>query len=70
MIIYNSTLYMAKFNPMDEGYIVSGQSDLVYSIESVLPVCDKLYHMDNGFQQMWGEIETLWGRALTNLLAV
>ena len=26
---------------MDSGYIVRWQSDLVYTIESVLPVCDK-----------------------------
>jgi len=34
---------------MDKGYIVMWQSDLVYTIESVLPVCDKPYQMNNGF---------------------
>jgi len=28
------------------------QFDLVYTIESVLPVCDKPYHMNNGCQQI------------------
>jgi len=47
---------MVNFNPIDKGYIVRLQSDLVYTIESVRPVCDKPYHMNNGFQQMWPEI--------------
>ena len=33
-------------------------------IESMLPVCDKPYHMNNGFQQTWAEIENLWNYAL------
>ena len=33
------------------------QSDLVYTIESVLPFCEKSYHMNNGFEQMWAEIK-------------
>ena len=36
--------------------MVRWQSDLVYTIQSVLRVCDKPYHMNNGFQQMWAEI--------------
>ena len=36
---------------MDKGYIVRWQSDLVYTTESVLPVCDQPNHMNNGFQQ-------------------
>ena len=40
------------------------QSDLVYTLESVLPVCDKPYHMNNGFQQMWAEIKNVWKHAL------
>jgi len=52
--------YMVNFNPMDLGYIVRWQSDLVYTIESVLPVCDKPYYMHYGFQQMWAEIKNLW----------
>jgi len=38
---------------MDKEYIVSWQSDIVLAIESALPVCDKPYHMNNGFQQLW-----------------
>jgi len=34
---------------MESGYIVRWQSDLVYTIESVLPVCDKPYHINNVF---------------------
>jgi len=30
---------------------------IVYTIESVLPVCDKPYHTNNGFQQTWAEIK-------------
>jgi len=52
--------YMVNINPMDKGYIVRWQSDLVYTIECVLPVCDKPNHMNNGFQQMWAEIKHLW----------
>jgi len=48
---------------MDKGYIVSLQSDLVYTIENVLPVCDKAYHMNNRFQQMWAEFKKLWNYA-------
>jgi len=33
-------------------------------MESELPVCDKPYHMNNGFQQMWVEIQNLWNQAL------
>jgi len=52
MIIYNSII-MVNINPMNYGYIVRWQSNLVYTIETVLPDCDKPYHMNNGFQQMW-----------------
>jgi len=49
--------YMVNFNPMDYWYTVKWQSDLVhvYAIECVLPVCDKPFHLNNGFQQMWAE---------------
>jgi len=52
---------MVNFNPMDYGYIVRWQADLVYTIESVvlLPVWDIPYHMNNGFQKMWAEIKNL-----------
>ena len=39
---------MAKFNPINNGYIVRWQSDLVNTKESVHPVCDKPYHTKNG----------------------
>jgi len=38
--------------------ILSGdKSDLYITIESILPLCDKPYHMNNGFQQIWAEID-------------
>jgi len=40
---------------------------VVYKIESVLPVCDKPYHKNNEFQQMWAEIKQLWNYALQGL---
>jgi len=56
---------MVNFKPIEYGYIVRWQSDLVYTctIECVLPVCDKPYHMNNGFQQMWTEIKKMWNHA-------
>jgi len=53
---------------MDYGYIVGWQSDLVYTIKSVRPVCDKPYHMNTGFQQMWAEIKKCGNHALTGLM--
>jgi len=32
---------------------------LVYTIECVLHDCDKPYHTNNGFQQMWAEIKNV-----------
>ena len=61
---------MVNLNPMAKGYtqcIVRRQSDLVCTIECVLPVCDKPYYMNNGFQQMWAEIKTLWNYALSTV---
>jgi len=55
---------MVNFNPVDWGYIVRWQSDLINTIESVLPVCDKPYHMNNGFQQIWAEIKKMWNHTL------
>jgi len=43
--------------------MVRWQSDLVYTIQSILSVCDQPYHMNNGFQQMWAEIKNLWKHA-------
>ena len=34
-----------------------------YTIESILPVCDKPYHMNNRFHQIWAEIKMLWNYA-------
>jgi len=36
--------YMVSFNPIGYGYMVWGQSDLVNTTKSVLPVCNKPYH--------------------------
>jgi len=35
---------MVNFNPIDKDYIVSSQSDLENTKESILPVCNKPYH--------------------------
>ena len=43
---------MVNAIPIEYGYTVRWQSDLVYTIKSAFPVCDKPYHMNNGFQQM------------------
>jgi len=40
----NHDQFMVKINPMDKGDIVRWQADLVNTKESILPVCDKLYH--------------------------
>jgi len=57
MIIYNSTWSILSQWIRD---ILSG----------VLPVCDKPYHMNNGFQQMWVVIQNLWNHALWIYLLV
>jgi len=61
MIIYNSTWQILI--QWIRVTILRRQSDLVQTIESVLPVCDKPYHENNGFQQMWAEIKNLWNYA-------
>jgi len=43
--------YIVNSNPMDYGYIVRWQSDLVNTKESEIPVRDKPYHTHNLFQQ-------------------
>ena len=48
---------MVNFNPIDKGYIVRWQSDLVNTKENELNVCDKSYHTNNGFQQNGEEIK-------------
>jgi len=47
---------------------VRSQSNLVYTIERVLPVCDQPYHMNNGFQLMWVEIKNVWNHAFVSLI--
>ena len=42
----------------------SSRYQKLYTIDSVLSVCDKPYHMNNGFQQMWAVIKNLWNHAL------
>ena len=54
IIIYNSTWSILIQWIRD---ILSGDNLTYYIQKSVLPVCDKPYHMNNGFQQMWAEIE-------------
>jgi len=49
---------------MDKDYIDRWQSDLVYTKESVLPVCDKPYHTNNWILQKGEEIEVLRNCAL------
>ena len=48
---------MVNFYPMDTGYIVMWQSDLVNTKESVLPDCDKPYHTDKRILQNGEELE-------------
>jgi len=56
--------YMTSFNQMDNGYIVRGQSDLEYTKQSVIPVCDQLYHTNKGKLQKMEEIDVLRNYAL------
>jgi len=46
-IIYSS-IFLFNFIPLDKVYIVKWQSNLVNTKESLLPVCDKPYHKNNG----------------------
>jgi len=48
--------------------IVRWQSDLVDTKQSVLPVCDKTYHMNKGILQKGDEIENLPNKALSKYL--
>jgi len=58
MIIYNSTWSILIQWTRD---ILPGDK---LTKESVLPVCDQPYHMNNEFQEMWTEIKKLWNHAL------
>ena len=64
MVIYNST--WSILIKWITGYIIKWQSDLANTKESVLPVCDKLYHTNNGIQQKWEVIKILRNYALSN----
>jgi len=49
---------------MDKGYTVRWQSDLVNTIESELPVCDKPYYTNKGILEKGEEIEYVRNYAL------
>jgi len=51
---------MVNFNPIDKDYIVSWQSDLENTKESILPVCDKPYHNIKQNMPLGKELENLW----------
>jgi len=51
---------MVNLNPMADSFMVKLQSDLVKTIESMVPVCDKRYHIYNRFRHFWAEIRKLW----------
>jgi len=40
-----------------DGYIVRGQSDLINTKVSILPVCDKPYHTIKGILQKWEKLQ-------------
>jgi len=45
---------MVNFNPIYKKYFVRWQSDLVNTIESILPVCHKPYHKIKENLPHWG----------------
>jgi len=47
---------MVNFNPIDKAYIVSWQSDLVNTKESVLPVFHKPYNTNKNTTEMEGDL--------------
>ena len=55
---------MVNLNPMADRFMVKWQSDLVKTIESMVPVCDKRYHIYNRFRHFWAEIKKLWNYPL------
>jgi len=52
--------YMVNFNPMADRFMVKRQFDLVYTMQSMVPVCDKRYRIYNRFRHFWAEIKKLW----------
>ena len=55
---------MVNFNPIDQDYIVSGQSDLEITKESILPVCDKPFHKIKENMPLGEELKHLWNYPL------
>jgi len=55
---------MVNFNPIDSDYIVSWQSDLENTKESILPDCDKPYHKIKENMPLGEELEHLWNYPL------
>ena len=53
-------LCMVNFNPIDKDYIVSWQSDLENTKESIPRVCDKPYHKIKENMPLGEEHEKLW----------
>ena len=50
---------MVNFDPTDKDYIVSWQSDLENTKESILSVCDKPYHKIKETMPLGEELENL-----------
>jgi len=57
-------LYIVSFNPIDKDYIVSWQSDLENTKESIHPVCDKPYHKIKENMPLGEELENVWNYPL------
>jgi len=55
---------MVNFNSIDKDYIVSLQSDLENTKESILPVCDKPYYKIKENMPFGEEFENLWNYPL------
>jgi len=51
---------MVNFNPMADRFMVKWLSDLILTMESMVPVCDKRYHIYNRFRHFGAEIKKLW----------
>jgi len=61
---------MVIFNPIDADYIVSWQSDLENTKESIFPVCDKSYHKIKQNMPLGEELEKLWNYPYANNVIV
>ena len=55
---------MVNFYPIDKDYIVKWQSDLEYTKEGIVTVCDKPCHKIKENLPHWEELEKLWNCAL------